>query len=307
MLNHPAKLGFSFSADEVPLFKQSAIQYSKEYHNEALEKNNNESFIQWSADNVDHNILTLTGKGTFHGMRIISMTSSTSGSKSPVVIKHLKKKLPPTAFIDDIGIPILNFLGSSAQGLRKLKLKPSSELMSPYSLPAEWNYDMLWHVSRFNKISSGSSRHWSRFMQDITKRLDFNKEARINFLPMIDLNPGDESCIYSALKFITEEAKKYGILVPCVTFDQPLWLKAIGIIAETGLKIVARLGGFYTTISFPGNIGKLMAGSSIEELLVEVYAENSMEHMLSGKAVSRFLCGHLRVESRRVLLERFIV
>ena len=307
LLNHPAKLGFSFSADEVPLFKQSASQYSKEYHNEALEKNNNESFIQWSADNVDHNILILTGKGTFHGMRIISMTSSTSGSKSPVVIKHLKKKLPSTAFIDDIGIPILNFLGSSAQGLRKLKLKPSSELMSPYSLPAEWNYDMLWHVSRFNKISSGSSRHWSRFMQDITKRLDFNKEARINFLPMIDLNPGDESCIYSALKFITEEAKKFGILVPCVTFDQPLWLKAIGIIAETGLKIVARLGGFYTTISFPGNIGKLMAGSSTEELLVEVYAENSMEHMLSGKAVSRFLRGHLRVESRRVLLERFIV
>ena len=225
------------------------------------------------------------------------MTSSTSGSKSPVVIKPLKKKLPSTAFIDDIGIPVLNFLGSSAQGLRKLKLKPSSELMSPYSLPVEWNYDMLWHVSLFNKISSGSSRHWSRFMQDITKRLDFNKEARINFSPMIDLNPGDESCIYSTLKFITEEANKFGILVPCVTFDQSLWLKAIGIIAETGLKIVTRLGGFYTTMSFPGNIGKLMAGSGIEELLVEVYAENSMEHMLSGKAVSRFLRGHFLVES----------
>ena len=270
LLNHLAKLGFSVSADEVLRFKQSAIQHSKEYHNEALEKDNNESFIQWSADNVDHNILTLTGKGTFHGMGIISMTSSTSGSKSPVVIKRLKKKLPSTAFIDDIGIPVLNFLGSSAQGLRKLKLKPSSELMSPYSLPVEWNYDMLWHISRFNKISSGSSRHWSRFMQDITKRLDFNKEARINFSPMIDLNPGDESCIYSTLKFITEEANKFGILASCVTFHQPLWLKAIRIIAESGLKIVAKLGGFHTTMSFLGSTGKLMAGSGIEELLVEV-------------------------------------
>ena len=62
LLNHPAKLGFSVSADEVPLFNQSAIQHSKEYHNEALEKDNNESFIQWSADNVDDNILTMTGK-----------------------------------------------------------------------------------------------------------------------------------------------------------------------------------------------------------------------------------------------------
>ena len=132
-------------------------------------------------------------------------------------------------------------------------------------------------------------------MQDITKRLGFNKEAMINFLPIIDLKLGDESCIYSTLRFITEEANKFGILVPCVTFDQSLWLKAIGIIAETGLKIVTRLGGFY--MSFPGNIGKLMAGSGIEELLVEVYAENSMEHMLSGKAVSRFLRGHFLVES----------
>ena len=79
------------------------------------------------------------------------MTSSTSGSKSPVVIKRLKKKLPSTGFIDDIGIPVHNFLGSSARGFEKLKLKPISELMSPYILPVQWNY-MLWHVSRFNKF-----------------------------------------------------------------------------------------------------------------------------------------------------------
>ena len=40
-----------------------------------------------------------------------------------------------------------------------------------------------------------------------------------------------------------------------------------------------------------------MAGSGIEELLAEVYAENSVEHMLSGKAVSRSLGGHFLVES----------
>ena len=60
---------------------------------------------------------------------------------------------------------------------------------------------------------------------------------------------------------------------------------------------MARLGGFHTTMSFLGSIGKLMAGSGIEELLAEVYAENSVEHMLSGKAVSRFLGGHFLVES----------
>ena len=60
---------------------------------------------------------------------------------------------------------------------------------------------------------------------------------------------------------------------------------------------MARLGGLHTTLSFLGSIGKFMAGSGIEELLAEVYAENSVEHMLSGKAVSRFLGGHFLVES----------
>ena len=55
---------------------------------------------------------------------------------------------------------------------------------------------------------------------------------------------------------------------------------------------MARLGGFHTTMSFLGSIGKLMG-----ELLAEVYAENSVEHMLSGKAVSRSLRGHFLVGS----------
>ena len=86
LLNHLAKLGLSVSADEVLRFKQSTVQHSKEYHNEALEKDNNESFLQRSADNVNHNILTLTGKGTFHEMGIISMTSSTVEVKSLLLL-----------------------------------------------------------------------------------------------------------------------------------------------------------------------------------------------------------------------------
>ena len=129
---------------------------------------------------------------------------------------------------------------------------------------------MCFGTCHFKKIPSGSSTNSSGFIQDIKKGSDFNREAMINFLPIIDLNPGDESCIYSTLKFITEEANKFGILASCVTFHQPLWLKAIRIIAESGLKIVAKLGGFHTTMSFLGSTGKLMAGSGIEELLVEV-------------------------------------
>ena len=74
-------------------------------------------------------------------------------------------------------------------------------------------------------------------------------------------------------------------------------VKTNRIIAESGFKIVARLGGFHTTMSFLGIIGNLMVGSCTEELLAEVYAENSEEHMLSGKAVSVSLRWHFLLES----------
>ena len=83
----------------------------------------------------------------------------------------------------------------------------------------------------------------------------------------------------------------------CVTFNQPLWLKACGIIEEAGLDIVARLGGFHTLMSYLVVIGKVMKGSGIEELFHEVYAENTVQQIISGKAVSRALRAHLLAES----------
>ena len=78
-----------------------------------------------------------------------------------------------------------------------------------------------------------------------------------------------------------------------VTCDQqPLWLKATGIIEHSNLAIVARLGGFHTVMSFLGAIGKIMKGSGLQVLLAEVYAEHSVEHILSGKAASRALRVH---------------
>ena len=115
------------------------------------------------------------------------------------------------------------------------------------------------------------------------------QKSTITFSPIIDLNPNDESSIYSTLLFVIEQAKRVRVPVSCVTFDQPLWLKACGIIEEAGLDIVARLGDFHTLLSYLGAIGKVMKGSGIEELFNEVCAENTVQHIISGKTVSRTL------------------
>ena len=50
-------------------------------------------------------------------------------------------------------------------------------------------------------------------------------------------------------------------------------------------------------MNFLGSIGNLMAGSGLQEVLQVVYASNTVNHMLSGKAVSRALRGHLLVDA----------
>ena len=107
------------------------------------------------------------------------------------------------------------------------------------------------------------------------------------------------TCLNSTLLYISSHAKHYGV-TPIVTFDQPLWWKALTI-QEGGpddsdiQSIVLRLGGFHTEMSFLGSIGHVMAGTGLPELLECIYARNTVNHMMSGKAVSRAVRGHLLV------------
>lgn len=68
-----------------------------------------------------------------------------------------------------------------------------------------------------------------------------------------------------------EHDRRNGV-TPIITFDQPLWWKALMIIETepTGSVLnylVLRLGGFHTEMSFLGSIGYLMTGSGLWEVL----------------------------------------
>ena len=79
LVNHLHRAGYSISYDEVVRYKQSAINTTSESPTAE-----NEGFCQWVAGNVDHNQITLTGKGTFHGMGVISINSSSLVNDIPV-------------------------------------------------------------------------------------------------------------------------------------------------------------------------------------------------------------------------------
>ena len=61
LVNHLERIGFPISYDEVTQYKRPAAESSTtEFSNKA--------FVQRFADNVDHNQVSVTGKGTFHGI-----------------------------------------------------------------------------------------------------------------------------------------------------------------------------------------------------------------------------------------------
>ena len=55
--------------------------------------------------------------------------------------------------------------------------------------------------------------HWSCFMQRHINGEQSGK-ATVNFLPIINLNPSDESCIYSTLLFVEQQTQQLNIPMP---------------------------------------------------------------------------------------------
>jgi len=56
-------------------------------------------------------------------------------------------------------------------------------------------------------------------------------KVSVMFLPIININPSDTTCAYSILNYIQEHSHQYGV-TPIITFDQPLWWKALMIVAN---------------------------------------------------------------------------
>ena len=79
--------------------------------------------------------------------------------------------------------------------------------------------------------------------------------------PIIDLQPTNLTCIYSTLLFIQSQADRLNISTPVVTFAY------------------------------------VIGGSGLEEVLTEVCVENSVLHMLSGKAYARAVRAYILVDS----------
>ena len=192
--------------------------------------------------------------------------------------KH--NQLVPRAQVhpDDISMTERNQIQHQGSVTQTTEIKYNNIVITKARDPTA-NLDILWKKS----LLFGLSRPpWSGMMQ-LSHCGIHPGQSSVIFLPKIDMSSSNPTCIFSTLKFASEHARRHSV-TPIVTFDQPLWWKALMIIMSAPLdsdlrEIVLRLGGFHTEMIFFACIGSFMAGSGLKEILEMIYAPNAVEQI----------------------------
>jgi hypothetical protein len=205
--------GFCSSYSEVQKFeKNAAVAQGTEV---AADKS---CFVQHIADNIDHNVCTLNGRDTFHGMGIVA-------TFIPEKIMHQC-------------IPRLEVTGKNlieAGRLRKLLYVSNTTGASMpicfQDLPSQTAIDLTakLHIVWKSSFLCQYDRPSRPGLMQLLHQGQHPGKSEVVLLPMIDENPNDLSCIYSTLNFICDQALYYNC-TPILTFDQLLWWKAMKVI-----------------------------------------------------------------------------
>ena len=213
---------------------------------------------------------------------------------TPNVFIQKEKVQSVKKIIKNKGIIIKEYLPPSGTCLSTVKFKEMRELKLNKTFSLDCDMDVFWGSSFF--FRDHTRPNWSGFMTQYSAG-NYPGKSNVPFLPIIDLSPSDPSCIFTTLEFVIDQAKSLNVEAPVITFGQPLWFKATKIATAKSMSIVIILRGFYLMMSYMGSVGILMKGSDLEEALTSSYGSNTVEHMITGKAVSRALRGHLLTSS----------
>ena len=133
--------------------------------------------VQYVADNVDHNIITIDGRNTFHGMGMIAtITPATNTSY------HIPCVTVPTEDICSIGHVNIKYFTSLSERIRSLSYQP---LDLPNVEDITSAIDALWKASLLLRPKRPG---WSGLMQMVLKG-EHQGQCSVSYLPMIDMDP----------------------------------------------------------------------------------------------------------------------
>ena len=142
---------------------------------------------------------TLDGQGTFHGMGIIAV--SYPKDNTPLVARSRVISRQQCVKVDELikgkGVQIFQYISPPEKGLALVTYKPILQLQVPYTLPSEMCSDLLWHSGWIFSKATRPRSNWSGFMQHVfSDNQHPTPKYEVLLLPIIDLNPSHEACIY---------------------------------------------------------------------------------------------------------------
>ena len=149
LVNKLSRLGFSVSTDEVVEYKQSIME--NEDMGELISLYFPWLFSQWLADNIDHSVRTLDGKGILHVMGIVCSTTTMHCSVGYSTMHPIQRqKIKKVAnFIKNKSIAVTTYILPEEFGLSKLVFKASAKLVSSFCEPEYFAFDFIWHTTIF--------------------------------------------------------------------------------------------------------------------------------------------------------------
>ena len=253
-------------------------------------------FAQFIFDNADFNTNTIDGNNTFHSMGGIKVITPYSCymEKKNIYREKVKSWANNIDNFENIPFCIYESVHENRFGYNKILAEEMEQADSNLNIS---NSDFCWLYGNYKipQILPG----WNGFMEKLTCKMPYQM-SRVIPLPFINSAPSDRNTIFSALKYAFEEAKKMNLHTCFVTFDQPLYQKAVEMVKSFDnrndmSRIIVRLGGFHLLMSFLGSVGYIMSGSGIKEVLGVSYAKCSVDKMLTGHAYARAMRGHTLV------------
>ena len=168
-----ARLGFSVSYDEVRRYKQSVLEMLPTPDSSLTlplpDDVSNVPFTCFVADNVDHNIRTLDGYGTFHGMGLISATVQQGGYSGII-----QQKVPRTENVKSLST-VTNFRQmhihacpyTFTEGLKQITYINGYMLLKPIQLDSMFNLSTLWLSVGLISRTGQPRPNWSGYMQTV--------------------------------------------------------------------------------------------------------------------------------------------
>ena len=287
----------------------NSLSFSDDYHeiqrlNTALMQSGVTDYdlgncTQFIFDNADFNVNTLTGHDTFHAMGGLACVTPPCDKPKPIIKRSAEvQPLELSGMFGNIDLCQYEKPSETLPSIFKpLSLMKQEQAYLIKGLNVSKTLNQLWLSSFSLSLQPAQCPFWSGFMQVVhghssTQQYDKCKKV---ILPFINHDPNNLSTIYTALSFAQKLIDKYNLGVCAVTFDQPLYAKSREIVQNTPdlSSLFIRLGGFHQLMSYMGSVGYIMTNSGLDGMWEQVYAPNTVAHMLTGHAYARSLRAHL--------------